>query len=96
MAKLATVLKRFKLTHGRYPQGLIELRPNFIAELPLDPFTGKNFIYRQEKKGFLLYSGGGGSGVDDIDKVIAEQTGKQSKAELSDMLLRQRIWRQSR
>ena len=91
LAKIATALKRFKLTHGRYPQDLTELRPDFIAELPLDPFTGKNFIYRQEKKKFLLYSVGE-NGIDDISKAIAGKPGKPGTTEFFDDV----FWSQNR
>ena len=39
---------------GSLPSALHELG----EDIPLDPFTGKSFIYRQEEGGFLVYSVG--------------------------------------
>jgi len=44
--------------HGNYPDTLSPLTPEIITELPTDPFTGKNYIYRREGKGFIVYSVG--------------------------------------
>ncbi|MFA5393916.1 MAG: hypothetical protein WC081_02340 [Candidatus Ratteibacteria bacterium] len=56
--KLATALKIYKQKHGNYPDMLLSVSPEIIPELPLDPFTGKDYIYRKEGKGFILYSVG--------------------------------------
>ena len=42
--------------HGSYPQTLNELRSKLGWSLQKDPFTGEDFIYRRQGKGFLLYS----------------------------------------
>ena len=42
--------------YGSYPQTLDELRAKLGWPLQKDPFTGKDFIYRQQGKGFVLYS----------------------------------------
>ncbi|MFH2068436.1 MAG: hypothetical protein ABII89_03110 [Candidatus Omnitrophota bacterium] len=54
--KLALALKIYKQKHGYYPDMLISLFPEVISQLPLDPFTGKDYIYRKEGRGFILYS----------------------------------------
>jgi hypothetical protein len=56
--KLALTLKIYKQKHGNYPDTLSPLTPEIITELPTDPFTGKNYIYRREGKGFIVYSVG--------------------------------------
>jgi len=56
--KLALALKIYKQQHGHYPDTLAPLAPEVIKELPLDPFTGKDYIYRRESKGFIVYSVG--------------------------------------
>jgi len=54
--KLALALKIYREQHGNYPDTLAPLAPDIISELPLDPFTGKGYIYRKESKGFIVYS----------------------------------------
>jgi ABC-type transport system involved in multi-copper enzyme maturation permease subunit len=56
--KLALALKIYKQKHGYYPDKIASLSSEVIPELPLDPFTGKDYIYHKEGKGFLLYSVG--------------------------------------
>jgi hypothetical protein len=56
--KLALALKIYKQKHGYYPDKLFSLSPEIIPELSLDPFTGKDYIYRKEGRGFILYSVG--------------------------------------
>jgi hypothetical protein len=42
----------------RYPGSLAELRRTLGRALPTDPFSGKDFVYRREPRGYLLYSVG--------------------------------------
>lgn len=56
--KIACALKIYKKENGYYPDELTALVPGIISELPLDEFTGKNFIYKKEGKGFIVYSVG--------------------------------------
>ena len=35
---------------------LIQLVPGIIPELPRDPFTGKDYVYRRKDTGFVVYS----------------------------------------
>jgi len=63
---LDTAIRVFRVMTGSYPRKLAELVPGVLAELPRDPFTGKDLIYRPCWKGilrrtiasFLLYSPG--------------------------------------
>jgi len=61
---IAAALKIYRIGKGRYPDRLNELAPNIIPEIPLDPFTGKDFIYHREGRGFILCSLGA-NGLDD-------------------------------
>lgn len=70
---LALALKLYKMQEGLYPKALEGLVPEIIAELPRDPFTGKNYIYRQEGEGFAVYS------VGDNLKDDAGKKGKPNK-----------------
>ena len=56
MARQAIALKQYKAAHGEYPPDLHALTPEFMKDLPLDPFSGKPFQYRREGEGVVLYS----------------------------------------
>ncbi len=56
LLRLAIALRLHRLKNGAYPDSLEPLAPAFLKKLPLDPFSGKNYIYRREGKGFILYS----------------------------------------
>ena len=57
--RLAIALERFHLTRGVFPEALDELSPDLLADLPLDPWTGKPMKYRRKKTdSYLLYSVG--------------------------------------
>ncbi len=58
MATLAILTEKFFLDRGKYPETLDELVPEYISELPLDPFIDQPFHYDLEPDGFLLYSVG--------------------------------------
>ena len=54
--KVALALRLHRLKHGVYPELLAALVPEFLDKLPLDPFSGKDLVYRREGKGFVVYS----------------------------------------
>jgi hypothetical protein len=61
----AIALKRFQLKHGKWPDALNELVPEFLPSVPIDPYDGKPLKYHPNTDGtFLLYSIGE-DGVDD-------------------------------
>ncbi|WOO41715.1 hypothetical protein [Rubellicoccus peritrichatus] len=49
-------LTQYHNDHGIYPETLDQLLPDYLRELPIDPFSGNRFIYRREGDGYLLYS----------------------------------------
>jgi hypothetical protein len=51
-------LREYWLAHGGYPESLSELAPDILADVPLDPFTGRNLVYRRLPAGYQLYSVG--------------------------------------
>jgi len=57
-AEIALACHLYKAKHKDYPVSLKELFPEFLSELPLDSFTGKDYIYRKKDKGFIVYSVG--------------------------------------
>lgn len=48
--------KLFRQVNGRYPAALSELVPRFLAEEPVDPFTGQPLVYKATNDGFIVYS----------------------------------------
>ena len=48
----------YRQKHGEFVESLVQLTPEILPTLPLDPFTGKNYIYRKKDKGFIVYSVG--------------------------------------
>lgn len=51
LAQIVLLLSAYRAEHGAYPSSLAVL-----GSLPLDPFSGKPYIFRHQDKGFLLYS----------------------------------------
>ena len=63
--RLMFALEAYRRDHaGNYPVALEDLRERYLAEIPLDPFSGEAFRYVLEEAGFLLYSVGP-NGIDD-------------------------------
>jgi hypothetical protein len=53
----AIALKRFQLQHGKLPETLDALAPEFFQAVPIDPFAGKPLRYHPNVDGtYLLYS----------------------------------------
>lgn len=71
MAQVALLLKAYKGERGEYPESPEELEALMGQELPMDPFSGRPFVYRREGAGFLLYSLGGN--LEDDGGVPAER-----------------------
>jgi len=59
IAKASVPLERFYLKHGRYPEQLEDLVPEFCDVMPQDPMSSQPFHYRRlGSDGFELYSVG--------------------------------------
>ena len=59
LARTACALERHRLAHGKYPETLDALAPQFIAKVPPDPIGGQPLHYRLTDDGhFILYSVG--------------------------------------
>lgn len=56
--RIALALKIYRAEKGEYPDSLAVLIPEYLSELPKDPFTGKNYIYHRKGKSFSVYSAG--------------------------------------
>lgn len=67
-ARLAAELRLYRERQGDYPQTLEAMG---LERPPLDPFTGRPFLYRREGAGFVVWSVGedglDGNGVSDLE-----------------------------
>src|SRR5262249_10259425 len=58
-AAIACAVERFRLAHGRVPDDLNALLPQFISPLPKECLTGQPYHYRRiNNDSFVLYSVG--------------------------------------
>jgi hypothetical protein len=57
-AQTALAVERFRLAHGRLPENLNELVPQFLPAVPVDPFDGQPLRYHHLTKGYVIYSVG--------------------------------------
>jgi hypothetical protein len=64
LVELAAALAVFRVEQGEYPESLDALVPGVVAELPVDLYQSKPFVYFRIDDGFLLYSTGE-NGTDD-------------------------------
>jgi len=59
LALTALALEQFRAARGnRYPNGLSELAPDYLAAPLMDPFNGQPLHYRKQGAGYVLYSVG--------------------------------------
>jgi len=58
-SRIFLALHVYHHTFHSYPETLDELRAKLQWEIPKDIFSGKDFVYERQDKGFLLYSIGG-------------------------------------
>jgi hypothetical protein len=56
LMQAALALRAYQVEHGSYPASLADLRAAGGWAIPDDPFSGKPFIYRRERAGYLIYS----------------------------------------
>jgi hypothetical protein len=56
VAEIALANRIYRLKHGRYVDSLGELVPGVLSSVPLDPFTGKEYVYKKKDRGFIVYS----------------------------------------
>ncbi len=87
ITRTGLALLRHKAALGAYPAALAEIDPQFLSEIPLDPFTGQPLVYRPEGDGFLLYS----FGENLADDGGTEETPDNRKSKAIDI-----VWRMPR
>ena len=57
-AATAAVVERYRLANGRFPGQLSDITPEYIAEIPTDPFTASPLLYKMTDEGCVIYSVG--------------------------------------
>jgi hypothetical protein len=73
VTRLALACKLYADKTGAFPSSLDQLVPDYFKELPRDPFTGKNLIYRiLPEGGFVVYSVGP-NGRDDLKQYASHR-----------------------
>ena len=68
-ARTALAVERYRLAHGQLPESLGALVPEFLDEVPVDPFGDGPVKYKRLENGFMVYS----IGVDEEDDGGKEQ-----------------------
>jgi hypothetical protein len=58
VTQLALALAKYRADRASYPAKLDDLKPDYVREVPNDPFNDAPLHYRPEKDGYLLYSVG--------------------------------------
>jgi hypothetical protein len=54
--RLSVALMIFEQDEGSFPSALDQLVPGVIPEVPVDPFSGKPYVYRNNDGRFVVYS----------------------------------------
>ena len=70
LAGAALAVERYRLATGSLPVALAALAPQYLKEVPLDPFDGRPIRYTRQTPGYVLYS----VGTDGQDNAGREQT----------------------
>ncbi len=55
LAKAALAIERCRLATGQVPEKLEELVPQYLEQVPIDPFDGQPVRYRRTQPGYVLY-----------------------------------------
>jgi hypothetical protein len=58
VARVGIACEIYRIQKGKFPEGLDQLAPDILKEIPVDPFTGKSLIYKKTERGFIIYSVG--------------------------------------
>ena len=56
--RTALAAERYRLAKNRWPDDLAALSPEFLREVPLDPYDGAPLRYRHTADGVVIYSVG--------------------------------------
>jgi type II secretory pathway pseudopilin PulG len=56
LIQAALAIEQFRAAHSAPPNTLDELMPDYLTNIPLDPFDGNQLRYNKTAQGYLLYS----------------------------------------
>ncbi len=56
MARTAVAIERYRLANNALPRDLSTLAPDYLDQVPIDPFDGQPIRYRRTEPGYRLYS----------------------------------------
>lgn len=56
MAMVAVAIERYRLATGQVPENLEKLIPDYLDQVPIDPFDGQPIRYLRHDQGYRLYS----------------------------------------
>ncbi len=56
MARTAVAIERYRLAKGERPKDLGELIPDYLDQVPVDPYDEQPIRYRPDEIGYVLYS----------------------------------------
>ncbi|HZZ71743.1 MAG TPA: type II secretion system protein GspG [Pirellulales bacterium] len=85
LAQLCVALAAYRLDHAAYPQTLAELIPQYLPQLPKDPFGGKDFQYASQADGYRVYS----IGRNEVDDGGVESDPQNNKDDIVAQIPRQ-------
>jgi len=57
-AEIGLAIRVYRKMYEKYPDNLTQLIPVILPELPIDPFTGRQYIYRKNVDSIIVYSVG--------------------------------------
>jgi hypothetical protein len=55
-AQAAIAIQCYRLAYGKLPDTLMDLVPNYLESVPIDPFDGKELRYKKLESGYVVYS----------------------------------------
>ena len=85
-ARVAVAIERYRLAHQRLPTALNELVPQFLPELPIDPFDGESIRYKRLANGYVVYC----IGTDRVDSDGAERPPQGGSKQFDDTFIVER------
>jgi hypothetical protein len=92
---VAVAVERFRRSHGRWPDSLAALVPEFLQELPADPYNGLPLKFRRLADGVVIYSVGPDQKDDGgkLDRKNPTASGTDLGFQLWDVAHRRQPWR---
>jgi len=91
----ALAAERFRRSHGAWPDSLAGLVPEFLGELPVDPYNGSPLKFRRLADGVVIYSVGqdGEDNGGKLDRQNPTSQGTDLGFQLWDVTHRRQPWR---